>query len=335
MKNRPQPPGPQFGKDLQINFQTPDGNVYRWQIECKRHTTAAVRKEEILPKLFDLWKSDHQIDVWCIASAQVELGNALDEMITSLAGQLDLPFSIARLSPAENDIKSLFACEPDLYRRVYPDEPIPKLTEERKQLCIEQFEQFLLSASTEAKSPRGSRWQLVSQQSIKLEQDIDAWASGYLRGFEPGGWESIAYGWAIPRHSMTADLLNVVAQTTPGFRFCWIIGSAGEGKSTVLRQVAWKLGVQPDTLVLWGSAEADPLRFPDDWLQAISQGTRCCAMRRWHGAIAWCPGDAAHVDTAFVRRQAGDGALCRPRYSLAKGGCSSRIGKMDWARRGA
>jgi tetratricopeptide (TPR) repeat protein len=296
LQNRPQLTGAQFGKDIQLRFQVPSGQQYEWHIECKNHKEDnPVTKEEILPKLFDLWRSEHHIDVWCIATAHVEIGNALDEMIAALAAQLDLPFAITRLSPQNGDIKRLFACEPDIYKRIYPADAVPVLTVGEITSHIERFGEFLITASSELRVPRRSRWQLVGRHSTSLEADSDDLAASYLRGFETGGWESVAYGWAVLRRSTATVIHDEVAKSRPGFNYRWLIGSAGEGKSTLLRQVAWELADNPENMVLWAEGESDPVRLPSDWLDKVPGGLR----------VVLCVDGTAHLSGALALRTSG------------------------------
>lgn len=290
LEHRLQAKGAQLGKDIQTRFRTDEGREFSWHIECKSHKAgSSVTKEEVLPKLFDVWRSAHPIDVWCAALAHVELGNAIDEMLAALAEELELPFSIARLSPAEGAIDRLFACEPDLYRSLYGSDP--EIDDEEIDRRVKAFEQLVLDKSHERRTPRDGRWRLVVPGSLQLATDDDRLATAYLRGYEPGSWEAVAYAWAVPRPSSADPLVDRLKGAAPGFTHTWLIGPAGEGKSTLLHEIALRLAEdEPNSLVFWASASAETVRLPVEWIDLLPAGSRIFVLvdgtERLEGAAA-------------------------------------------------
>lgn len=276
LQNRIQPPGAQFGKDIQTRFRTADGREFTWHIECKSHRPgSSLRKEELLPKLFDLWRSPHAVDVWCLALAHVEIGNPMNEMIAALKRDLNLPFEIVTLSSEENDIRGLFALEPDLAAAVYRDAETLLADGELRQQRLKAFRQFLLDASLVDRQPRDTAWQLVAPHRLPLIEDSPEFARAYLRGFEEGGWESVVYEWAVRRNETTGELVTRFEEAPLGVSNVWLVGSAGEGKSTLLRQAALEVSERhPDALVLWAAAVLEPVRLPQSWLEGLRTGTR-------------------------------------------------------------
>lgn len=275
-KRRVQAPGEQYGKDLQIEWAH-DGRTFVWHFECKSHRTRFVTKEEVLPKLFDAWRSSHDIDVWCLALAGSEPGQAIDELLPALAARLRLPFNLVTLSPGEHALQEVFACHPDLYAQVYPDGALPALDEPKRRQRIESFGQFLLTSSLAAREPRSGEWTLVIPERpdrMRVPPDDDDAATAYLRGLERSDWDCVAHGWVVDRPSATAPVEEFVKRAAPGASYMWLAGPAGEGKTTAARMAAWSLAKEmPDTIVLWGEAETDALRMPVAWIDALADGS--------------------------------------------------------------
>jgi hypothetical protein len=270
-QNRIQARGAQHGKDIQFAWIT-EGREYRWHIECKSHLHGSLRKEEVMPKLFDAWRSSHQIDVWCLALAHIETGQAIDEFFAAIPQLLELPFRTSVLSPAEHNLPMLFACHEDLFRRVDPGRPRTQLSKPTRTTIIEEFGRYLLDESRRAIEPQDDRWTMVTPEApdrLNVLADDSGAAVEYLRGFTACDWDAIAHDWAVRRPKAEQPLLDFVNDARPGVTVGWRIGPAGEGKSTSARAAAWTLAASDDVYVLWGSAEFDALELPLRWIDVL------------------------------------------------------------------
>jgi hypothetical protein len=309
-KNRIQSPGNQFGKDIQLTWIA-DGREYKWHFECKSHRPgSSLRKEEVMPKLYDAWRSEHRIDVWCLALAHIEPGQALDEFFAAVPHMLELPFRISVLSSAEHNLPALFACHRDLFERVYPTSPRLTLRRETRQAYIDEFGRYLLEESLKAIEPRDSRWALVmpgAPERMNVQPDNAGDAVAYLRGFTPCDWDAIAHDWAISRPSAEEPIVTSAKNAAPGVTVSWCVGPGGEGKTTAARAAAWELASDPMACVLWGDAEFEPCNIPTTWIEGLDAATRvvlfvdgtrrlkgigglCAKSRRFHseGRVVTC-----------------------------------------------
>jgi hypothetical protein len=255
LENRIQPPGAQYGKDIQTRWRNDAGIEVFWQFECKSHAHGSLSRKEVADKLFDLMKSAHNIDVWCLVLAAVEPGAWIDETLAWARSNLDLPFEIEIISPSQHDIRRLFACEPELFAKQYGEEPDRKLSGENRASAISEFEGLLNAATNTARERRVSTWQVVAPERMAFEDDSEA-AAAYLRGLRATApWEAVFNGWAVWRGSSVSPLVNRILSSTAGFDFAWLVAAGGEGKSTVMRQVAWVIAAEhPDWIVLWTEA---------------------------------------------------------------------------------
>jgi hypothetical protein len=273
-QNRIQSRGAQHGKDIQLTWIA-DGREYKWHIECKSHQHGSLRKEEVMPKLFDAWRSAHEIDVWCLALAHIEPGNAIDEFLAAIPSMLALPFRISKLSPAEHNLPMLLSCYPDLYERVYQGSMRITLKKSSRRRVIQQFRDYLIEASLRSIEPQESQWALVTPDAperLAVQSDDDDAATEYLRGFTPSSWDAIAYEWAVPRPKAEEPILSLANSAKPGVTFGWRTGPAGEGKSTSARAAAWTLASTTKACVIWGEGEFEPLYLPIDWIDGLSPG---------------------------------------------------------------
>jgi hypothetical protein len=257
IENRIQTPGPQYGKDIQTRWRDAGGHEVFWQFECKSHKTGSLPGKEVADKLFDLMRSSHAIDVWALTLAEIEPGQWIDETFAWARTQLALSFEIEVVSPGARNIKRLFAYEPQLFQRQYPDERPPHLDD--RESVLRQFGEFLAEATARARSRRESSlspWQLVVPDLMMADDDPDR-ASAYLRGLAATGpWDAVANGWAVWRTSSVSPLVERILTTDPGFDFAWLVAAGGEGKTTAMRQVAWTIASDHDDwTVLWTEAE--------------------------------------------------------------------------------
>jgi hypothetical protein len=273
-QNRIQSPGAQHGKDIQLTWIA-DGREYKWHIECKSHQHGSLRKEEVMPKLFDAWRSAHQIDVWCLALAHIEPGQSIDEFLAAIPRMLALPFRISKLSPAEHHLPMVFSCHPDLFERVYPGSMRITLKKSSRRTVIQQFGDYLIEESLRSIEPQDSQWALVTPDAperLTVQSDDDDAATEYLRGFAPSSWDAIAHEWAVPRPKAEEPILSLAKNAKPGVTFGWRTGPAGEGKSTSARAAAWALASTTKACVIWGEGEFEPLDLPIDWVDGLSPG---------------------------------------------------------------
>jgi hypothetical protein len=255
LENRIQPAGAQYGKDIQTRWRDGAGTDVFWQFECKSHVNRSLSRREIADKLFDLMRSAHDIDVWCLVLAAVEPGAWIDETLAWAKSNLDLPFEIEIISPSQHDIRRLFACEPELFAKQYGDESDRQPSGEDRIAAISEFEGMLNAATNSARERRVASWQVVAPERMAFEDDPES-AAAYLRGLRSTApWEAVFNGWAVWRGSSVSPLVNRILSSTAGFDFAWLVAAGGEGKSTVLRQVAWVIAAEhPDWIVLWTEA---------------------------------------------------------------------------------
>ena len=106
---------------------------------------------------------------------------------------------------------------------------------------------------------------------LRVAPQTDAQARRYLRGLtETCPWEAIAYGWAVERQSALTPLTDLVQEANPGIALQWLVAAGGEGKSTVLKQLAWDTASRTsDSLVVFARADVTPVGFPTEWLSTV------------------------------------------------------------------
>jgi hypothetical protein len=128
---------------------------------------------------------------------------------------------------------------------------------------------------------------------IELEEDDERRAAAYLKGLVPTApWEAVVYGWSVLRTSSMEPLIARIREPRPGFDFFWLVGASGEGKSTLLRQIAWKVASEgPDNWrVLWTDRyiRSGPTTLPLAFLETLPNGSR----------VLLCVDDSEHVNGA-------------------------------------
>jgi hypothetical protein len=272
---RRQGSGLQWGYDLRVRWRTPDGRQASWHVECKSHHST-LPTGEVIPKLDQILASHHPIDVWCLACADVEPTNDLDESLARKRSSDEVPFAIEVLSPQTNFIKELFECFPDLYRRLYRVDG-PALDPRERHRRIERFRRFLDEATRRGRTkllPPG--WLPLDRSMVTGNADDEEEARAFLRGLHPeGSWSAIAHGWSIERTSATDSIVARIDATSPGLDALWLAGGGGEGKSTVCRQIAWHyLTARDDAEVLWIDRLLAPERptVPVRWIGERTDG---------------------------------------------------------------
>lgn len=270
-----QPRGSQFGKDIQVRWRAGSGEARFWHFECKSHGGPTLPAKEVADKLLSLARSAHDINVWCLALSDAEPSAEIDELIAAAPKDLALDFGLTVLSPKRHFIRRLYACHPDLYRRQYGIEAM-SLTRTERARTVKEFATWLdeESAAQEQRStPLG--WTRITNGFFAAHRDDDLRARQYLRGLTLGcPWEAVVHGWCVPRPSAEGPLLRAARESGPGVTYYWLVGAGGEGKSTVMRRVAWQLATEdPDTVVLWADDTA-PAAVPVTWLWALPEGTR-------------------------------------------------------------
>jgi hypothetical protein len=287
--------GPQRGKDLQIRWLDSDGNERFWQFECKSHAGKSLPTKEVADKLFQVVASSHHVDVWCLALANVEPSNELDDVIAAAPDNLSAEFALAVLSPLRGRLKRLYWCHPDLFRAQYPSEAPPTLTRRERNLLLEDFSAWLdaqqaRKPASRVRLPTG--WELVPRAGPPLTRNSSVAARRYLRGLtETCPWEAVAYNWAIERESVGRPLLAAVEQAPPGITVEWLVSAGGEGRSTALRRLAFEASrADEPARVLFARGEVTPVDFPTEWVDALPQDTQVVACvdgtRRFDGLDA-------------------------------------------------
>lgn len=263
--------GPQYGKDLQLRWLSPEGRERTWHVECKSHGSATVPEKEFADKILAAGRSFHDIDVWCLALAHAEPSAGASELLASATAKLGLTFAVAVLSPRIGFVKRLYACHPDLYREQYGAAP-PSMTRGERKRAVEDFGAWLEAESARKPVATLRGWQRVGDGAVPLGEDSKPLAATYLRGLTVTcPWEAIAHGWAVPRPSAEKALKEWVAEKEAGIRVRWLIGAGGEGKSTVLRRVAWDCAAAGHH-VLFASQDA-PAEFPAEVVDALPAGS--------------------------------------------------------------
>lgn len=280
LQNSIQSSGVQYGKDIQTKWIGEDGLESFWHFECKSHQDGVLAAKEVVDKMIDVHRSAHPINVWCLALAHVEPSAGVDETYAWLNENCDLPFLVVVLSPQRGFIKDLFACHPDLYKKLY-DTSAADVPPAERQKRINGFAAFL-RASTQsgrqlALKPHGE-WQVVSPSRLRQLPNILEQRNDYLRGLTPTcPWEAVVHDWTIERTSAEQPLLDQILQAGPGFDYACVIGAGGEGKSTLLRRIAWKLVTEhSDWIVLWTDIELieRSAGLPMQWLEELSDGAK-------------------------------------------------------------
>src|SRR5947209_13641518 len=269
-----QPRGFQHGKDLQIRWINRQGAERRWHFECKSHRGTVLPEKEVADKLLEAARSLHDIDVWCLALANAEPSTAIDELFASTPQRFSFQFAIATLSPRRGFIRRLYACYPMLYREQYSSDA-PALTRRERRRTVEDFELWLENESARRpRNPLPSEWRLITTAGFALGPNDSQGAARYLRGLTlTCPWEAVAYGWAVARPTAEEPLLRFASEAGPGLAARWRVAAGGEGKSTVLRRVAWQIARDETARVLWTDDRLIS-RIPLEWIDGRSSGTR-------------------------------------------------------------
>lgn len=279
LQNSLQSSGIQYGKDIQTRWKDLRGRECFWHIECKSHQDGVLHQKEVVDKIVDIYLSAHRVNVWCLALAHIEPGNWLDDRLAWANERLNLPFSLEVLSPARRFIKNIFACHADLFRQLYPGSAAPSLDGATRAKYIAAFAEFLDEASElgrqQALRPHGE-WELISPQHIRSLVDDEHQKRAYLRGLTPTcPWPAIAHSWAVARDSAERPLLDFLNNAPSGFSYRCVLGAGGEGKSTLLKRIAWLAATdQSEWVVLWrdGIRFSQAAELPIKWLESVAEG---------------------------------------------------------------
>ena len=275
--------GIQYGKDIQTRWRFRDGQEAFWHFECKSHNSGVLHQKEVADKVIDVYRSAHRIDAWCLALAHIEPSQWIDEFFPWATRNFYLPFSLEVLSPRRGFIKELFACHPDLFRELYPSEDLPFDDGPDRATRIAAFDAFLHEATARGREaadhPAGSRdseWELIIPDRMKLLPDNVSELDTYLRGRLSVVWEAVAYDWPIARKSAETAILERIDNAGPGLSYCWVLGPGGEGKSTVLRRIAWRIAKDPSTIVLWTDQDIgyEAVDMPIRWLDQLRHDSK-------------------------------------------------------------
>jgi hypothetical protein len=265
--------GGQGGKDVQLRWLNTAGRTRFWHFECKSHRGEAIGLREISSKLIQEAMAPHDLDVWCLALSDVEPSNEVDDLLNVAPQKFALDFALTVISPSRESIKWLYSCHPDLYRQQYGSEPL-RMTSGERAARVSRFGEWLEEWSE--KRPKGgpAGWTRITMGRIDSPPNDLRLARAYLRGLTPTcPWAAVVHDWSVPRHRVENDLLRRLDTLEPGFDYEWMISAGGEGKSTVLRRVAWKIAsTRPEIQVLWADEHA-PAVLPVEWLERSAPGT--------------------------------------------------------------
>lgn len=270
--------GTQYGKDIQIKWRDPDTSEYFWHIECKSHRDGTLHQNEVIDKIIEAARAPHCIQVWCLALANIEPSNALDEKLVWANEYLSLPFALEVLSPGRFGIRELFECHADIFSAAYPGVKATTLDAATRDARIRKFSTFLREATDRGRrqSLRSERnWQLVAPSRLRARPNSPTQRTAYLRGLTPTcPWEAIAHNWTVSRPSSESPLIDLVRNASAGFSFSCLIAAGGEGKSTVLKRLAWQFAEQATWTVLWTDLHqvSQPLSLPLDWIHSLPDG---------------------------------------------------------------
>jgi hypothetical protein len=270
LENRRQGSSLQWGYDIRARWRAADGHVTQWHFECKSQK-ANLTPEQVLPKLEQILTSAHRLDVWCLACLAAEPTNVTDEAIRRKRSDRSVPFSLVVLSRQTGFLKNLFACHSDLFAEVYR-EPAPTIDPVERQRRIDSFGRMLDEETRRGRTKTlAPGWTRLERQSLATPARSSDSAGAFLRGLRPTNpWNSVVHGWAIDRPSATKPLADRIDQMAPGIDAVWLWGAGGEGKSTVLRDIAAKhLSSDSDWDVLWMDGQTLEARavLPIQWLE--------------------------------------------------------------------
>jgi hypothetical protein len=115
---------------------------------------------------------------------------------------------------------------------------------------------------------------------MHLRSDDADESLGYLRGgftFPSPPWEAVKHGWPVARPSVEVPIAKAIQVAPPGISLVALIGGGGEGKSTVLRRVAWETAKRlSEYVVLWTDEYLgrEKAAFPHAWIDSLRSGSR-------------------------------------------------------------
>ena len=266
--------GNQYGADLRVSWLSPEGEPRLWLVECKSDARRPLPEEKIGSKLLQVARSAIEPDVWCLALSDVEPSPTARESLADSPRRLGVTFAVTVLSPMQGGIKRLYACHPRLAAQQYGN-AAQSVTRGERTDVIAAFREWLERESRAKPEPVPAGWDLVNPASFELLPDDPGHASRYLRARTATcPWEAIVYGWAVSRPSAEVRLLKVVNEAEAGIAADWLVGAGGEGKSTVLKRVAWEVASDPAWYVLWGEADGGTCQMPIDWIRSRESGAR-------------------------------------------------------------
>jgi hypothetical protein len=266
--------GRQGGKDVQVRWVNAEGRTRFWHFECKSQLGGVIPTQEVAPKLVQEALAPHDLDVWCLALSDAEPSNEIDDLLNAAPQKFTLDFALTIISPSRESIRWLYSCHPDLHRKQYGTEPLTMTKGERARR-VERFGEWLEEWSE--KRPRGGPqgWSRVTVGRVGSPVAHARLARAYLRGLTPTcPWAAVVHRWSVARHQIEKDLLQRLEVLEPGLDYQWLISAAGEGKSTVLRSVAWQVARdRPEMQVHWAD-EQSPAVVPVEWLEQAPRGSR-------------------------------------------------------------
>jgi hypothetical protein len=271
--------GSQFGKDIQARWREPGGAAASWHFECKSHVGATLGGKEVADKILDVARSSHRIQVWCLVTAHAEPSTWIDETFAWAADELQLPFILTAITPQRHFIKDLYRLHPDLYERQYGESPSldSDLPRDEINASLRRFLSETTQQARDARLARQGSWEIVGDSLLASGADPRI-EKAYFRGLLAAPpWSVITEGRAVPRESAVHRLTESVVNADVGLEYLWLVGAGGEGKSTVLRQLAWEVAQQHTEWTVLFSDPADregPVALPLRLIDGLEAGAK-------------------------------------------------------------
>lgn len=275
-----QPPGIQFGKDIQTRWRDQEGRESFWHFECKSHKKGVLNLKEVADKIVDIRRSAHPIHVWCLTLAHIEPGTPVDEHIASWNKDFSIPFRLTILSPQRHFIKKLFALYPDLYSQLYGTKSPPALDAKGRKERITEFKLFLTRETDQGrnKTAFSAEYRVLQpiQRVLHYERDNES-PTVFRESFKPLG---VDFGPVPPATNRRSGAVFVpppwkrcFAQLAEGRRsrdILWAVSRASTGKTTfgLWLGYSWSLR-RPDWAVFCLDAKQVP--DPEKDVRAVSE----------------------------------------------------------------
>lgn len=142
LRQRKQPPGLQFGHDLEFDWEEAGKPVVRCHVECK-NLVSGVSTKEVAEKLVQE-EFHHRVappDQWILISPHQDVSSELRAMLPAWEKAGKYPFGIRVWSP-ETEVRAWFALEPAAYEEVYGQPPTPEETRKAESVAARYMNQL-------------------------------------------------------------------------------------------------------------------------------------------------------------------------------------------------